>query len=98
MTKHTIVDVSEQKVVAVEQQLVNFNGAEIMAVKANDAKIYVGVKWVCQGIGLSDDQMRNERKRKRMMQKFTLVLSGYAKELGYQTTKCGMNVKKFNRI
>ncbi|MED1303189.1 hypothetical protein BK704_19345 [[Bacillus thuringiensis] serovar konkukian] len=63
MTKQTIVDVSEQKVVAVEQQLVNFNGAEIMAVKAHDEKIYVGVKWVCQGIGLSDDQMRNERKK-----------------------------------
>ncbi|MGR5866950.1 hypothetical protein ACT7DZ_33660 [Bacillus cereus] len=34
-----------------------------MAVKANDEKIYVGVKWVCQGIGLSEDQMRNERKK-----------------------------------
>lgn len=63
MIKQTIVDVSVQKVVAVEQQLVNFNGAEIMAVKANDEKIYVGVKWVCQGIGLSEDQMRNERKK-----------------------------------
>lgn len=63
MTRQTIVDVSEQKVVVVEQQLVNFNGAEIMAVKANDEKIYVGVKWVCQGIGLSEDQMRNERKK-----------------------------------
>ncbi|PEQ05827.1 phage antirepressor N-terminal domain-containing protein [Bacillus toyonensis] len=63
MTKQTIVDVSEQKVVPVEQQLVNFNGAELMAVKANDEKIYVGVKWVCKGIGLSDDQMRNERKK-----------------------------------
>ncbi|WP_454431215.1 phage antirepressor N-terminal domain-containing protein [Bacillus thuringiensis] len=63
MTKQTIVDVAEQKVVAVEQQLVNFNGAEIMAVKANDEKIHIGVKWVCKGIGLSDDQMRNERKK-----------------------------------
>ncbi|MGU3439798.1 phage antirepressor N-terminal domain-containing protein [Bacillus cereus] len=63
MTKQTIVDVPEQKVVVVEQQLVNFNGAEIMAVKANDEKIYVGVKWVCKGIGLSDDQMRNERRK-----------------------------------
>ncbi|EEM45195.1 phage antirepressor N-terminal domain-containing protein [Bacillus cereus] len=63
MTKQTIIDVPEQKVVAVEQQLVNFNGAEIMAVKANDEKIYVGVKWVCKGIGLSDDQTRNERKK-----------------------------------
>ncbi|CUB53153.1 hypothetical protein BN2127_JRS10_02169 [Bacillus subtilis] len=63
MTKQLTVDVSEQKVVPVEQQLVNFNGAELMAVKANDEKIYVGVKWVCKGIGLSDDQMRNERKK-----------------------------------
>ncbi|CUB52071.1 hypothetical protein BN2127_JRS10_01591 [Bacillus subtilis] len=65
MTKQMIVDESEQKVVAVEQQLVNFNGAEIMAVKANDENIYVGVKWVCKGIGLSDNQMRNERKKIR---------------------------------
>ncbi|EOO23559.1 hypothetical protein IIU_06966 [Bacillus cereus VD133] len=76
MTKQTIVHVPEQKVVAVEQQLVNFNGAEIMAVKANDEKIYIGVKWVCKGIGLSDDQMRNERKK---IQSDLVFRSGWVK-------------------
>ncbi|EOQ18623.1 phage antirepressor N-terminal domain-containing protein [Bacillus cereus] len=76
MKKQTIVDESEQKVVAVEQQLVNFNGAEIMAVKANDEKVYVGVKWVCQGIGLSDDQMKNERKK---IQSDLVFRSGWVK-------------------
>lgn len=43
---------------------VEFNGNNLVATQ--DCKtgiIYVGVKWVCEGIGLSEDQMKNERKR-----------------------------------
>jgi hypothetical protein len=46
-----------------EQKLVNFNGAEIMAVKCNDGKIYAGVKWICNGMGLRKGQMQSERQR-----------------------------------
>ena len=51
------------QLVPVEQKLVNFNGAEIMAVKVDDGKLYVGVKWICEGLGLTEGQMRHERKR-----------------------------------
>lgn len=47
----------------IEQKTVNFNGAEILGVKASDGNVYVGARWVCGGIGLSEDQTRNERKR-----------------------------------
>ncbi|MEL7658016.1 MAG: phage antirepressor N-terminal domain-containing protein [Bacillota bacterium] len=36
--------------IPVEQKTVNFNGTELMAVKADDGKIYAGVKWFCQGL------------------------------------------------
>lgn len=43
---------------------VNFFGDTIMCVQDESAhKIYVGVKWICNGIGLSEDQMKNERKK-----------------------------------
>lgn len=43
---------------------VEFNGDIIMAAQdETTGKIYVGVKWVCQGIGLSDGQTKNERLR-----------------------------------
>ena len=45
----------------VEQKLVNFNGAEIMAAKCDDGKTYIGVSWVCQGIGLSENQTKAQR-------------------------------------
>lgn len=48
-----------------EQKMVHFNGTELMAVKMNDGKIYAGVKWVCEGIGLTIGQMQNERKKMR---------------------------------
>ena len=51
------------QLVPVEQKLVNFNGAEIMAVKASDDKLYVGIQWICDGLGLSPGQMKSERKR-----------------------------------
>ncbi|MMZ47192.1 hypothetical protein D1872_88270 [compost metagenome] len=44
----------------VEQKMVPFNGAELLGVKANNEKVYVGVRWVCEGIGLSRGQANNE--------------------------------------
>lgn len=46
-----------------EQKLVDFNGAQLMAIKCNDGKIRVGVKWVCLGIGLSDGQYQNQTRK-----------------------------------
>lgn len=40
----------------VEQKVVPFNGTELMAVKTNDNKIYVGVSWICNGIGFNKSQ------------------------------------------
>jgi hypothetical protein len=43
---------------------VSFNGSNIVAVKMkDDGKIYVGVNWVCDGIGFTEGQIKNERKR-----------------------------------
>lgn len=47
----------------VEQKLVDFYGSELLAAKTNDGKIYAAVKWVCEGIGLTRDQIKNERKK-----------------------------------
>ncbi|MFH1740979.1 MAG: phage antirepressor KilAC domain-containing protein [bacterium] len=40
------------KLIPVEQKTVTFNDAELMAVKANDGKVYAGVKWICGGLGM----------------------------------------------
>lgn len=41
-----------------------FMGDELMAAKdEKSGKIYAGVRWMCEGIGLSSDQARNERRR-----------------------------------
>lgn len=58
----------------VEQKLVNFNGADLLGIKANDGKVYVGVRWVCEGIGLSDGQIKAERRR--IQEDITLKASG----------------------
>lgn len=43
---------------------VDFYGDTIICAEDNSTgKIYVGVKWVCAGIGLTDDQIKNERKK-----------------------------------
>lgn len=43
---------------------VEFNGSNLLAVQEySTEKIYVGVKWVCDGLTLSEGQMKNERKR-----------------------------------
>ena len=47
----------------VEHKLVPFAYSEILAAKMSDGKIYAAVKWVCEGIGLTRDQIKNERKK-----------------------------------
>ena len=42
---------------------VQFNGATLRAAQDAENIIWVGVRWVCQGLGLSDGQARRERKR-----------------------------------
>lgn len=41
---------------------VEFQGDTLLACEVED-KVYVGVKWVAEGIGLSDGQINNERKK-----------------------------------
>lgn len=42
---------------------VQFNGATLRAAQDAENIIWVGVRWVCQGLGLSEGQARRERKR-----------------------------------
>ena len=42
---------------------VNLFGDTIMAAKDKEGQVWAGVKWLCEGLGLTDDQMRNERKK-----------------------------------
>lgn len=43
---------------------VQFENAVLKAAQnVNNNKVYVGVKWVCEGIGLTPDQIKNERKK-----------------------------------
>lgn len=43
---------------------VQFDGNTLMAVQDKEnGNIYVGVRWICQGLGLSDNQQRFERSR-----------------------------------
>lgn len=42
---------------------VQFNGATLRAAQDAENMIWVGVRWVCQGIGLTEGQARRERKR-----------------------------------
>jgi hypothetical protein len=52
------------KLKSMEVLEVDFNGSNIFAVKMkDDGKIYVGVNWICTGIGLSEGQLKNERAR-----------------------------------
>lgn len=44
---------------------IKFNGATIKAAQDINNIIWVGVKWICDGIGLSEGQIKNERKRLR---------------------------------
>lgn len=41
---------------------VQFNGDTLVAVKnSTDEKVYVGVKWVCEGLGFTDGQARRQK-------------------------------------
>lgn len=42
---------------------VQFNGATLRAAQDADNIIWVGIAWVCQGLGLSNDRMKYERKK-----------------------------------
>lgn len=46
-----------------EIKRVPFLGAELMAARDADGQIWAGVRWMCDGIGLSDNQSRAERKK-----------------------------------
>lgn len=46
-----------------EIKRVPFMGAELMAAHDTDGQIWAGVRWMCDGIGLSKGQMQNERTR-----------------------------------
>lgn len=46
-----------------EVRKVPFMGAELMAVRDLDGPIWAGVRWMCDGIGLNENQARNERKK-----------------------------------
>lgn len=39
---------------------VQFNGSTLRAAQDAENIIWVGVRWVCQGLGLSDGQARRE--------------------------------------
>lgn len=51
---------NNEQIYPVEQKLVPFNGAELLGVKASDGKVYVGARWVCDGIGLREGQRNNQ--------------------------------------
>lgn len=42
---------------------VQFNGATLRAAQDAENIIWVGVRWICEGLGLSKGQMQNERKK-----------------------------------
>lgn len=42
---------------------IEFNGATLRAAQDAAGKIWVGIRWICHGIGLSDGQTKRERKR-----------------------------------
>jgi len=46
-----------------EVKKVPFMGTELMAARDNDGQIWAGVRWMCDGIGLTKGQMQNERNR-----------------------------------
>ena len=44
-----------------EVRKVPFMGTELMAARDNDGQIWAGVRWMCDGIGLSQGQSKSER-------------------------------------
>ena len=52
---------------------VEFNGATLRAAQDSENIIWVGVAWVCQGLGLSEDRIKYERKK---IQKDLVLVQG----------------------
>ena len=42
---------------------IQFNGSTLRAAQDMNKIIWIGVRWVCQGLGLSEGQMKSERKK-----------------------------------
>ena len=55
--------------------VIKINTIPIKVVKVNN-RIYVGAKWVCEGIGLSKGQMKSERKK---LQSDPILINGCSK-------------------
>lgn len=84
------MNANNSQIQIVEQKTVAFAGTEILTVKATDEKVYVAVKWLCESIGLSEGQIKSERKRVKEDtvllkggRNFTLLTNG-----GMQTILC----------
>ncbi len=67
-----------------EIKRVPFMGTELMAARDADGQIWAGVRWMCDGIGLSEGQTKNERlkiQKDKVLSKggrnFVLNESGY---------------------
>lgn len=56
-----------------EIKKVPFMGTELMAARDADGQIWAGVRWMCDGIGLSDGQSKSERLK---IQKDTALSKG----------------------
>ena len=52
---------------------IEFNGATLRAAQDVAGKIWVGVRWICQGMGFDENRIDNERKK---MQKDIVVSKG----------------------
>lgn len=52
---------------------VEFHGDILRAAQDPDGKVWVGVRWVCQGIGFGEDKIDNERKK---IQKDVVISQG----------------------
>lgn len=42
---------------------IQFNGSTLRAAQDINKIIWIGVRWVCNGLGLSEGQMKSERKK-----------------------------------
>ena len=61
---------------------VEFNGATLRAAQDTENIIWVGVAWVCRGLGLSNDRMKYERKK--IQKDLVLVQGGKILPSGYR--------------
>ncbi len=46
-----------------EVKMVPFMNTELIAAKDDEGQIWAGIRWMCEGIGLNENQARNERRR-----------------------------------